>query len=1408
MVPGLIFSLFRHHALFPTLVGGKFARLRLVVAILFPVVAGILQWELKAYLPPVTWLFFYPAIFFSAWVGGCVGGLIATAESILLVIYFFTPVQLSWQIEDIRQLYKVVLFSFMGILYSLYQGRWQFSQAELNEAVELNQARMHMALNAVKTGLWEWTLRDYKVKWTENIWQLYGLPPHSCEPSIESWTTSIHPYDRERATEEIKNAVSAGRNVYLEWRVANLAEHDERWLMAIGEPELDDTGCPIQYHGIIIDISERKKLEKNLRENERLLADSQAIAHIGSWMVELPSNRIVWSKETFHLFGLSQGRDDIPSFDHFFLLIHNDDRIAVQGWIEDCQAGREVNSIEFRTRKINGTHRWLMACGRLENAANGLPWRLLGTLQDITERKNVDKEKSRIERRYYALVDQAAPDAMYVHDHYGRFVEVNQRACESVGYSKPELLGMGVFDIEADFDLAGAQAEWESIIPGVTKTLYGHHRRKDGNVFPVEVRFGLLEDKGQRLYIALVRDITKRKQAEAQMLLQTKALEAAANAIMITNPVGVIEWVNPAFTRLTGYTQDDSIGVTTDELFKCHLRHPEVHEKVWSTIKKGQIWQGEIEYQRKDGSFYMEEQTITPVLDEKDEIRHFIAIKQDITLRKQNQVELENYQDHLEQLVERRTNELQIARTQAEHLSQVKTNFLANMSHEIRSPMNAVLGFCYLLEQRSLDSESRQLVQKIHTAGNSLLALINDILDFSKIESGNLQIEHVPFQLSDVIDQLAVLMSGTAKDKNLELIIHPSPYDVENLIGDSLRIQQVLINLVSNAIKFTEKGEVELSIQVGKQHDDKVNLRFSVRDTGIGISPENQVDIFSAFTQADTSISRRFGGSGLGLTICHQLVTLMGGALNLDSRAGYGSTFWFDLTLARNPNKAQSPYSFSGLNVLIADDCEAARAALVSSANSLGCAVDAVDSGAAAYNQALTRINKKNPYDVLLLDWKMPGQDGLATAQAIKQAVATNGNNEVNSPIIIMVSSYSRDELLAQTGLDCIDSVLSKPVTPSSLYNTVTDVLVKRQPSCDLTEPFAGGKSNRLNGVRILVVDDSDINCEIAQRLLTFHGGIVYLTKDGEQALDWLKKNPDGVDIVLMDIQMPRMDGYEATRRIRQNKQWRQLPIVALSAGAFTTEQDSAKESGMNDFISKPFNVDQLLTVIKQQTTRKHMYTVKDYSIQNESVNPISSLANDMEVKARLLPHIDVDDAIRRLGGEDMYAFFLSKFVDFYANSGVEVAEHLRQGDSKAASNIVHKLKGTAGTLGLKSVAAQAYKIEQLLNSGAELNDNANQLCEAIRQACELIHGYTNKNNSVPNKQIANADDHKELKILLDQLLSALNDDTPSTVEPIMLKLQERISETELQPIQDQIVIFDFEAAKKLTEALIRKLFR
>jgi len=775
----------------------------------------------------------------------------------------------------------------------------------------------------------------------------------------------------------------------------------------------------------------------------------------------------------------------------------------------------------------------------------------------------------------------------------------------------------------------------------------------------------------------------------------------------------------------------------------------------------------------------------------------------------------------LEQHVSQRTSELReanqtlVVRTEeAEAANRAKADFLANMSHEIRTPMNGILGLAYLLDQRHLDREAADLVHKIRNAGRSLQAIINDILDFSKIEAGRLEIEHAPFRLGDVLDNLAGIMAANAGSKDIELVLAPPPDLSAQLVGDALRLEQVLVNLTGNAIKFTEHGVVRVNIAEVTREHQFVTLRFSVSDTGIGIAPEQQEHIFAAFSQADVSTTRRFGGTGLGLAICRHLVERMGGALGVNSTPGQGSEFWFDIPFECEPAANYAPPELAHLDVLIADDSEIARENLSLTARSVGWIPVQANNGESALALLDARRTRQNSFDVLLVDWQMPGMDGLSVASSLRETY-----QEDAPPIVLMVTAFSRDELLRQPGIDKVDGVLSKPVTSSTLYNGVAAALERRGRGAgsSLREAVLGN-GPRLSGLRILVVDDSDINREVALRILQGEGATVHLANDGSAGVRWLASHPQAVDIVLMDVQMPLMDGYTATRHLRTLPSCAALPVVALTAGAFKAQQDAAQEAGMDAFVAKPFNVEELIATILRLCRSQPQASAAQAPAPASTPAAVSrpSGAADVPEPAEL-PGIDLAAGLAVWRELPEFRKFLRKFSTDYGDSGQRLHAHCAAGETAAARALAHKLKGTAGNLALPAVMAAAEALELALQPEAAAANGAavaapaaisaalSSLDAALAQAFASIGTLAPDSTAAP-PDIAAAADPEELFTLMTALRYSLDHDEPDGAAPLLEALESRLGATALHTIRNCIDNFDFRGAEAALQQLAASL--
>ncbi|WP_343732895.1 response regulator [Duganella sp.] len=805
------------------------------------------------------------------------------------------------------------------------------------------------------------------------------------------------------------------------------------------------------------------------------------------------------------------------------------------------------------------------------------------------------------------------------------------------------------------------------------------------------------------------------------------------------------------------------------------------------------------------------------------------TLEHEIIERAAAETEVRTLNAGLEARVAARTGELQVANAaleartaEAEAANRAKAEFLANMSHEIRTPMNGILGLAYLLEQRQLDGDAADLVHKIRNAGRSLQAIINDILDLSKIEAGRLEIERVPFNLSDVLDNLASIMAASAGDKDLELTIAPPPLTGQ-LVGDALRLEQVLINLTGNAIKFTTHGAVGIGLTLLEHSGNHAVLRFAVTDTGIGIPEDKLQHIFSAFSQADSSTTRRYGGSGLGLTICRYLVEHMGGQIGVNSVPGRGSEFWFTIPFDCVAAGQIEPAALTNLDVLVVDDSDIARENIALMARGLGWRASQAVSGERAIACLRERHSTGGSFDALLLDWQMPGMDGMQLAQEIRQSYPAE-----QQPMLMMVTAYARDELLRHPEIELVDGVLTKPVTSSCLYNALARAQQRRGGEHDSAPERPA--SARVAGVRVLVTDDSDINREVAMRILTAEGATVSLASNGREAVDWLQQHPDAVDVVLMDVQMPVLDGYEATRLLRQMPAFASLPIVALTAGAFKSQQDEAREAGMDAFVAKPFNVDELMDVVwrlahglgrgdaeawpaagliadtgggtaaNTDADSTGAATTATTAAGAELATAAGAEAADAAMPAAL-PGIDLARARAVWKEPQQYSAVLGRFAADFGDIADRLEAELAARGPAGLDAASHHLKGVAGNLALPEVTRLASELQHTAAHGGDVSGLIKQLRTAL--ATVLASAATLAAQPGTPPPVPGAMSGQSAPDLLRELLACLDQDNPDAATALLAALAPKLPAGALDAVRVCLDGFDFRGAEAEVRALI-----
>ncbi|MEQ8584481.1 MAG: response regulator [Thalassobaculaceae bacterium] len=722
---------------------------------------------------------------------------------------------------------------------------------------------------------------------------------------------------------------------------------------------------------------------------------------------------------------------------------------------------------------------------------------------------------------------------------------------------------------------------------------------------------------------------------------------------------------------------------------------------------------------------------------------------------------------------ERTMARLAAARDAAEEGTRAKSSFLANMSHEIRTPLNGIIGLSRLLSQTKLTPKQRDYVRKVLFSSENLFGIINDILDFSKIEAGQLTIESIEFRLMDVIDGVTAIVAPRAAEKQLEFLISVDPDAPQDLVGDPLRLGQILTNLCTNAIKFTETGEIIVSVHAADVTDGQVELQFSVRDSGIGMSDAQVAQIFRPFTQADVSTTRKFGGTGLGLTISKEFAERMGGRIWVESEQGVGSTFHFtvrlDLGTTSDRLEGVVPADLRKMRILVVDDNEMARLVIGDTLRAMGFDVDVASSGQAALRRVGLERGELS-YNVLLMDWMMPGMDGIEAAQKIREACGDGP-----CPATVLVSAYMPDEAAMVAASPYLSGYVSKPVNQSTLFDAIASAVGGQSDKLYARQMDGGSIDPTLSGLRVLLAEDNEINQEVAVTVLQQQGVAVDVANNGQEAIERLASADDGYyDAVLMDVQMPVMDGLEATRLIKADNRLASLPIIAMTAHALETEREKCFAAGMCDHVSKPLDEQKLFEALKRHCGVGDLETATE-----PAKGPREVEAPSLQVDIDSLTTIDTVDLRRALPDDSLTARLLLKFREGQADAGQTVRGALAAGDHEEARRIAHQIRGVAGNLRAVAVLEAAKVLEQSIDQGG--SQNADDLSGPVDAFCAALDtlfadidtaSWTTAAESPPQSNGAESEPipASELRALIDRLRADDMDaeTTWASIEPVL----------------------------------------
>ena len=1237
--------------------------------------------------------------------------------------------------------------------------------------LQSTQAMLEQAQAVARIGSWVQGPDTDGFTMSRETARLFDLKDDSSGTFAE-WFSRIHPEDQARVEQAWQTALQE-KAYDTTYRI--VARGEVVWIHALADLTFTPDGQLLGAIGTVQDVTAFKQLEAELTESEARYRELSSANE--TLLKSLPDGLIVADRQGLittcndgmrRIFGYEAqeliGQPVEMLLPERFRSAHPE---KFQWFVQQSQAPTTTQHHSFLG--VTKTGKEFPADLGFNLLGEGENQKIICTIRDISARKALEQTNADL----LSMLNRS-PDFIGIAGVDGTAIYINDGGLTLIGRSADDVSGLPIASMHPEEAFARIRSE---AIPQILSTGFWKGectlRSTTGQETPVDMQAFLLPQEPGKppLLGTIMRDMSERKQLENALKDQERFLRSLVDILpgMVAywNADLRCEFANIAYLEWFGKTPEQMQGIRIQDLLGHELfarNEPFIRGALAGTMQRF-----ERTLTKVDGSVGHTWAHYIPHV-KGDAVQGFFVLVSDVTELKQAQLDLETSNALLEQ----RTAE-------AEAASAAKSAFLATMSHEIRTPLNALIGTAYLMGRSPLSAAQRKDLATIESSGKNLLALINDILDFSKIEAGELALDPHAFSLADVLRDLKLMFTRLSAEKGIVLDMPDlSGSELLTLVGDGNRLRQCLINLMSNAIKFTRHGRVGLEIAVwqpsgesgavGEAHGlDQRLLRFTVSDSGIGMTPEQVAKLFKPFTQADSSTTRQYGGTGLGLSIVKRLAELMGGSVGVESEPDQGTRFWIDLPMTvadaalpdyndsmpgRNPaNPIQGTAQARPLHLLVAEDDDTNRATLVRMANDFGWEVEGTHNGLAMVERVVEELAQGRPIDCVVLDWHMPTLDGLGAMTELRQCLPGNA-----MPSVIMVSMADHADLQVSIRTASPvqpDSILVKPVDPSSLFNAVNEAMAAhdRDRVLGYTQVTAG-HGQWLPGVRVLVVDDSRLNLDVIGRVLSLEGAQATLRESGEEALDTLNATPNGFDLVLMDLQMPKLDGCATTQRIRQQARWAKLQVIALTAGATATEQQRAKAAGMDDVLMKPVDPAKLVRSIRQHVERSQERILP--AGQVTSLNRPDHALRPTLCDWPELEGIQTQEVYNRLGGDrNLFARLLDLMLDEADVLLRQIHAAAQRNDQTEVKAHLHKLRGQVANIGATRIAQALGELEEVATAGkfqVESLEPVQMALAALKAQWKAARPRTDATTVDPASRLSTTLDPQRLQALMEQL--------------------------------------------------------